>query len=271
MIKHVQKVLIRYALLALTVSLFFGVAQAQAPAPASILLNATLRDFTDPVAPSVSGVRPHPDFEINATDFDPGLVANTLSADGKPVHIAVGATPSTTGAAAFNQWYRDVTGINTKSSYTIEALLTPSGTYKYFSNSFFPLDDIGFGNQGRPHNYGFTDEINTEFQYRPGQTFTFTGDDDLWVFIDNKLALDLGGLHQSQTGTINLDSLQLSNNQTYKLDIFHAERHTTDSNFGIETNIPLKSKPRPNNIPEPGAMALLLVVTPFVARLRRRK
>ncbi|MFN3654235.1 MAG: fibro-slime domain-containing protein, partial [Candidatus Nitrosotenuis sp.] len=75
--------------------------------------------------------------------------------------------------------------------------------------------------------------------YQSGQTITMTGDDDIWVFIDNKLALDQGGVQPPRTGTINLDTLALTPGKTYNFDLFFAERHTTQSSLGIETNIPL--------------------------------
>jgi fibro-slime domain-containing protein len=57
------------------------------------------------------------------------------------------------------------------------------------------------------------------------------------VFIDGKLALDLGGLHPPDQDTIMLDTLGLVPNNEYKLDVFHAERCESGSNFRIDTSI----------------------------------
>ncbi|GMU63116.1 MAG: hypothetical protein AMXMBFR34_48790 [Myxococcaceae bacterium] len=63
----------------------------------------------------------------------------------------------------------------------------------------------------------------------------------MWVFVNRKLALDLGGVHGAESGTVDFDalapSLGLTVGQTYPFDVFHAERHTTESNFRIETSI----------------------------------
>ena len=97
---------------------------------------------------------------------------------------------------------------------------------------------------GKPNtNYHFTTEIDTEFMFErgKGQIFTFTGDDDVWVFIDGKLVVDLGGMHGAQGQSIELDRLTwLQDGGTYRLKVFHAERHRVDSNFRIDTNLRLR-------------------------------
>ena len=92
--------------------------------------------------------------------------------------------------------------------------------------------------------------------------FSFSGDDDVWVFIDNKLVLDLGGVHERATGSINFANGKVYvNNQSnptlrsvfnsdtfadytsHSLKLFYMERGRGDSNCSIKFNLP----PRPTN------------------------
>jgi len=209
----------------------------------TITLTGTIRDFNDT----------HPDFEVNPiAGFDPGIVQNALGGDNKPVYNGQAGNPSTHGQLNFDQWYRDVLGVNQTASVpiTLNDAGHP-GIFSFSDTSFFPIDGQLFGNQGRDHNYHFTYEIHSAFTYQGGETFTFTGDDDLWVFINDSLVIDLGGVHGALMQSVNLNSLGLTLGNNYDFDLFFAERHTSESNFRIETSILL------NQVPEPGSLFLL--------------
>ncbi|GBG34825.1 Protein psiG, partial [Hondaea fermentalgiana] len=89
--------------------------------------------------------------------------------------------------------------------------------------------------------FWYTTEIQTYFEYRGGERFRFDGDDDVWVFINDYLVVDLGGYHPSRTGYVDVDDIKdqanLTLGETYSFSMFHAERHTDESNFKITTTL----------------------------------
>jgi fibro-slime domain-containing protein len=196
-------------------------------------LTGTVRDFS----------KSHPDFESFTGNGEKGIVQATLGGDGKPVYVD-GAHQFTTTKANFDHWYRDVPGTN--QTFPFSFSLTQNGNvYTYDNGQFFPIDGKGFGDEGLANNFHFTFELHTEFVYKGGEVFTFIGDDDLWTFINGKLAIDLGGVHPSQTGSVDLDAkateLGLQQGKTYALDVFQAERHTSESHFRIDTSLEFTS------------------------------
>ena len=201
--------------------------------PACGDLTAVLRDFR----------ADHPDFESYlGSGAREGLVETMLGADGKPVYAPDGPTEVTSGPEFFDQWYRDTDGVNMRFEVPLALTETSPGTFVFDDSAFFPLDGMGWpGEETMGHNFHFTTEIRATFQHRGGERFTFRGDDDVWVFVNGRLALDLGGVHGAIEGTIDFDALAgelgIEAGRRYSLDIFHAERHTTESNFRIETSI----------------------------------
>ena len=237
---------------------------------ASISVTATNRDFSSS----------HADFEaFIATET--GIVTTSLGVDGKPVYnvAAKGLTglssATTTGQANFNQWYNDTPSINqTFTTSLIASEAVPgSGIFSYVNTSYFPVNGLGFGNEGNLTNFHFTTEINTEFTYTVGETFSFTRDDDVWVFINGELAIDLGGVHGPITGAVSLDTaaaaLGVTTGGTYDLDIFQAERHKDGSSFSFTTSIVLVDAPIA--VPEPGTLLLLGLGPSGIGFMRRRK
>ncbi len=245
----------------------------------------------------------HPDFECTKdrvqgkyTDpvgkdcgpWDPDIVGALGSAIGpnrKPVYTGGTGTKSTTGKANFDQWFNDAPGVNASDKVILNLKSQAGSTFVYDTDRFFPLDgklfdaDPGNPDKGafldddlKARNFHFTYELHITFKHKPASEFTFRGDDDVFVYIADKLVVNLAGIHVPLQGKLNLDTgrleitaplgfptlalapslgftesipggvagtmpLSLTAGEVYPLDFFFAERNCCASNFRIETNL----------------------------------
>ena len=217
-----------------------------------------------------------------------GALGAPLGPNKKPAYAGTSKTPSTTGAAAFAKWFEDSPGVNLSSPLDLTLTAGATGTFALDTAFFFPIDGKLYAatagdpdqgpfksDDGAARNFHFTYELHTTFRYDPGNVFTFRGDDDVFVYVNGKLAVNLGGIHVPMQAKLALDTgrveltvepqweslvklaprpalgltdtipggvagtvnLGLEAGKVYDLDFFFAERNCCASNFRVETNL----------------------------------
>ena len=206
------------------------------PPPSEITITATIFDF----------LSSHSDFHGKPTIAESEIVKPAIGSDGTPTFnppLSGNSRTTVTNSSTFYDWFHPKSNSNKGVSWNLKLnkISNSPPLYNYYSDSFFPIDGSGLGNEGYPHNYLFTMQAHTGFTYRGGESLTFVSADDMWIFINEKLVADLGGLHAAKSATVNLDtlasSLSLTSGSTYQMDLFFGQRHTNSSMISFDMSI----------------------------------
>jgi fibro-slime domain-containing protein len=125
--------------------------------------------------------------------------------------------------------------------------------WKFDSKFFFPVDSISPQRSVTLPNgsvvandYAYCMEINAALDYAGGETLKIGGDDDTWVFLDGRLAVDQGGVHFAKEETIALDTLPFLKGKAGRsldLDVYYCSRQPATATFAMEAAARLRPLP----------------------------
>ena len=189
-------------------------------------------------------------------ELEQGLVEFELSEDYLPVATGLGSLTANRGVD-FGRWFDTVEGKSISYAGTLGMKYQANGAeFSFLDEDFYPLDEVQFSDgdivNRDGHNHLFTMNFAVPFTVLASgeEEFEIVADDDTFVFVGDKLVLDMGGIHEAMNGHfvvhedgeiyagVDRENLAYSGVSVAKGDgsivrIYHADRDSDDSIFKV--------------------------------------
>lgn len=189
--------------------------------------------------------------------IEKGLVDYQLGKDYLPVAKGGKLTPNR-GVKDMKRWFEKVAGKSENYIGNLKLDYQANGAeFSFHQNNFYPLDEVEFSKgdvvNNDSHNHLFTMSFAVPFTVLKSgnEEFDIVADDDTFVFVGDKLAIDMGGIHEAASGKFTVNEagevyasvageelaytgINLGNEESSIVRIFHADRNADESVFKIK-------------------------------------
>lgn len=191
--------------------------------------------------------------------LEQGLVEYELSEEHLPVATGVGKLLANRGLTDFARWFIATEGVNKEYAGTVALKYTAEegAKFTFWDEEFYPLEmtELSAGDKVNKDgkNHLFTMILNIPFTVAAdgAERFEITADDDTFVYLGEKLVLDMGGIHGATMGRLIISEagevysgvgseelafsgVKVNADEGKILRIFHADRDAKSSVFGLE-------------------------------------